>query len=482
VGLLRKSKPHRINLGWKRNAGLVVAGALALTGAAAAAGDQGQPRLVRISTDTTTTPGSQHATQVEPDAAAAGSTVVATFQVGRNFGGSAAAIGYATSTDAGRTWTSGLLPGLTQASTLPGAALAASDPVVAWDALHQRWLIATLVASVGAQSTVTVSGSADGLAWDPHVNAIAYPRNPNLGTALDKEWITCDNTPRSPFYGRCYLAYTDLAHGPDPRNPANNIGIQSSTDGGRTWSTPVLLPVAADFVSPGVQPVVRPNGELVIVFFEDGVVQAIRSTDGGATFASRERVSGLTFHQRPAGPTRLRGFSLPTATVDAAGTVYAAWPDCRFRARCRADDIVWSRSPAPGRWTRPRRVPLGPLGARQFTLPELAADPASRGARTRLALTYYTLNSADCTENTCLLDVYLVTSRTAANRWARPRRLNPRRMHLTWLAQTNSGRMVGDYTGTVFSGRRVVSVHVQARPRVDGSFNEATYAFSLTLP
>ena len=35
-------------------------------------------------------------------------------------------------------------------------------------------------------------------------------------------------------------------------------------------------------------------------------------------------------------------------------------------------------------------------------------------------------------------------------------------MRLTWIAQTNSGRMVGDYTGTVFSGGRIVAVHVQA--------------------
>ena len=42
--------------------------------------------------------------------------------------------------------------------------------------------------------------------------------------------------------------------------------------------------------------------------------------------------------------------------------------------------------------------------------------------------------------------------------------------------------MVGDYTGTVFADKRVVSVHVQARARVGGRFNEATYAFSMNLP
>jgi hypothetical protein len=477
VGLLRKSKPHRINL----LAAALALGAILPVAVQAATAQVPPPRLVRISVDTSDTPGAQHATQVEPDAFAVGSTVVSTFQVGRYFGGSAGAIGFSTSTDAGATWHSGLLPGITQATVPPGPANAASDPVVAYDALHGRWLIAALV-NTETESALYINGSPDGLVWEPPVSAVAYGRNPSTGTSLDKEWITCDNAQASPFRGRCYLAYTDIAHDPDPRKPGSNVGIQSSTDGGLTWSAPVLLPVDADIVSPAVQPVVRPNGELVIVLFEDGVAEAVRSNDGGVTFAPRERISRLVFHQRPVGPTRLRAFSLPTATVDAAGTVYAAWSDCRFRAGCATDDIVWSRSAAPGRWTAPKRVPLVPLRSRaDLVLPELAVDPASRGAQARLALTYYAVSSADCTERSCLLDVYLVTSRTAGTRWTQPRRLNPRRMNLTWLAQTVSGRMVGDYTGTVFAGRRVVSVHVQARARVGGRFNEATYAFSLTL-
>jgi len=428
-----------------------------------------QAALVRISSDASQTGGAQHATEVEPDAAAAGTKVVATFQVGRYFGGGAGAIGFSTSTDAGRSWQAGLLPELTQTSSPPGPATGASDPVVAYDALHGRWLIASLSGFAG-QSVLFVSGSADGLAWDAPATAVAYPEDPIVGTSLDKEWLTCDNGTRSPFRGRCYLVYTDFAHDPDPQHHGS-------------WSPPVLLPVKANSVSPGSQPVVRPNGELVVVFFEDGVVHAVRSNDGGAAFSAPERVSGLAFHERPIVPSRLRAFSLPSATVDGAGTVYATWFDCRFRPGCTADDIVWSRSTAPGRWTAPLRVPLGPLrSATDFVLPDLAIDPSSRGAKAHLALTYHAVSSADCTEANCLLDVYLVTSRRAGARWTRPRRLNPRRMRLGWLAQTSSGRMVGDYVATVFAGRRVVSVNVQAHPPQAGQLNEAVYAFSLTSP
>jgi hypothetical protein len=49
-------------------------------------------------------------TEVEPDTFSNGSTIVAAFQVGRIFDGGACAIGFATSSNNGASWTSGLLP------------------------------------------------------------------------------------------------------------------------------------------------------------------------------------------------------------------------------------------------------------------------------------------------------------------------------------------------------------------------------------
>src|SRR5450755_2673343 len=122
-----------------------------------------QPALTQLSEDTFTDSPSQHATEVEPGAFSYGSTIVTAFQVARIYGGGGADIGFATSTDAGTTWTSGFLPGITIYEG-NGSNSAASDAAVAYDAMHNFWLISTL--PIGANNnTVAVSRSSDGLNW-----------------------------------------------------------------------------------------------------------------------------------------------------------------------------------------------------------------------------------------------------------------------------------------------------------------------------
>src|SRR5215471_3403667 len=84
-----------------------------------------------------------HQTEVEPDTYSNGSTIVATFQVGRVYDGGACAIGFATSTNNGSTWTSGLLPGITK-YTGAGTNDRATDASVAEDARDGEWLISSL--------------------------------------------------------------------------------------------------------------------------------------------------------------------------------------------------------------------------------------------------------------------------------------------------------------------------------------------------
>ena len=180
--------------------------------------------LTRLSTDPFTNTTSQHATEVEPGSFSFGSTVITSFQVGRIHGGGAADIGYAISTDAGLTWNSGLLPGMT---TFQGGGTnsAVSDTNVAYDAKHGVWLISSLPISA-TNIQVAVSRSTDGGAtWS---NPVMVAQGPDL----DKDWMVCDSTATSPHYGNCYMEWDDNGSG-------NLMFMSTSTDGGLTWSTPV---------------------------------------------------------------------------------------------------------------------------------------------------------------------------------------------------------------------------------------------------
>ena len=46
---------------------------------------------------------------------------------------------------------------------------------------------------------------------------------------LDKNWIACDNTPTSPFYGSCYTQLDDFGSG-------NALKMYYSRNGGLTWT------------------------------------------------------------------------------------------------------------------------------------------------------------------------------------------------------------------------------------------------------
>ena len=91
---------------------------------------------VQIAADSFLNPDSQHATLVEPDTFAHGSTIVAAVQAGRFTDGGSSDIAWATSTNGGSTWTSGNLPGTIDQVTPAGPYDRVSDPSVAYDARH----------------------------------------------------------------------------------------------------------------------------------------------------------------------------------------------------------------------------------------------------------------------------------------------------------------------------------------------------------
>jgi hypothetical protein len=389
----------------------------------------------------------QHATIAEPDTFAFGNVVVTAFQAGRFRNGGAVNIGWATSRDGGRSWRTGLLPALTVASQPAGRWQRASDPVVAYDAAHQAWLIASLALTSGEAAAVVVSRSTDGLVWSPPVTVVEAPWRPDL--LLDKEWIVCDSGRASPHRGSCYVAYSDFR--------TLRLEFQASRDGGLTWEPPVASPDDAGRASirgrwaPAPQPVVQPDGDLIVPYYDETRVASIRSSDGGRSFSASVTVGPTTFKPTP----DLRAPPLPSAEVDQSGTVYVVWPDCRPRPLCGFNDLVISRSADGISWSPPTRIPIAPLSSRaDFVIPGLGVDRSRAG---RLAVAYYAYRLG------ALLDAGFIGSSNGGRSWTPPRRLNAQTMRLDWIAQAG-GAMVGDYISTSFVAGRAVSVFAIAAP------------------
>jgi hypothetical protein len=407
----------------------------------------------RLSVDPYTNSDSQHETAVEPDSFANGDTVVAVFQVGRREGGAAANIGTAVSRNGGRSWVRGALRGTTASSTPAGPEIGVSDPAVAWDAVHDVWLVSTLAVE-RSFTHIYVARSTDAVHWSLPVDA-------SDGAVLDKEWIACDNGATSPFRGRCYLEYSD--------DGANTTVSQYSTDGGVTWSTPTV----AGAILVGTQPVIQPNGTLVVVAGDykneqalTGSIVALRSPDGGKTFAPFTVADLQSADNSP-----MRAISLPSVESDTNGTLYATWADCRFVTSCARNDIVLSTSTDGMTWTPATRITSGT----DAFIPGLAADPAHPG---RLAVVYAHFYGS-CGGSACVLGIGVVESRDGGRTWSGAQRLDAQPFSTNWLPHAEGGRMVGDYFSTSFAGGRIVPVFALATTPLKGRFREAIFASSL---
>jgi len=413
-----------------------------------------QVTLTQLSEDTFTDPASQHLSEVEPGTFSWGSTIVTAFQVARIYSGGGADIGFATSTDGGTTWTNGYLPGLT---IYEGNGLndAASDPMVAYDALHTVWLISTL--PIGNNTAVSVSRSTDGINWDNPVPVTT------LGSP-DKNWIVCDNTATSKYYGHCYSEWDDTSQG-------DLIEMSTSTDGGLTWSKET--PTAGHDYGIGGVPVVRPNGKVIVpINGFNGDVIAFSSANGGKSWTRAVNVASDTSHGESG---NLRSAGLVSSAIDAKGKVYVAWSDCRYRTNCAENDIVYSTSTNGTKWTAVQRVPIDATTSTvDHFITGLAIAPGTSGTKAHLALAYYYYPVSNCTVSSCQLYAGFIQSSTAGATWSAPVTLaGP--MQMTWLPNTFSGYMVADYVSVGFASGKAFPVFAVAQAPKGSLLQEAMY-------
>ncbi len=222
--------------------------------------------------------------------------------------------GFFTSFDGGATWIDGQIP--------MRSGNGAGDPSPAFDRKHGVVLMAQLENTGGqggpwvAQGDVSVSRSTDGgRTWSEPVTVFKGTGTgigpANQAVFYDKEWLTVDNHPGSPYYGRAYVVATRFLNAVFGNYAESPIYISWSDDGGLTWTRGKEISgshASCTFQSTGPAnecdedqfgiPAVAPDGTVYVHFINgqnsaawevpfdfDSQIMVVKSTDGGATWS-----------------------------------------------------------------------------------------------------------------------------------------------------------------------------------------------------
>jgi hypothetical protein len=185
-----------------------------------------------------------------------------------------------TSTDKGSSWSVYRLP---QPPGIPGTTFTAlGDPIIATDD-NGNFYYAYLGGVSGSNivGNISVAISQDGIEWS---NGTPININKSITGTTDKEHISVDCSPTSPYYGRVYVVwyefYTDGLH------TGEGLNIAWSNDKCKTWSKPVPLGQGDNF-----QEIKTNSKGDIFVSFTDSYSygqELLVSTDGGKTFSQKK--------------------------------------------------------------------------------------------------------------------------------------------------------------------------------------------------
>lgn len=422
---------------------------------------------LQLSTDLYSQSQGQYQTEVEPGAYAFGSTIVTALQAGRFSDDGSANIGWATTNDGGMTWKSGFLPGTTRLAG--GSYDRITDPTVTFDALHNTWMIGSVAfvyTSGGiAAPVVLVNLSTDGgLTWS---RPIAVD-NVGFHGYLDKDWVDCDNTASSPYYGHCYAVWDDY-------DRSNLMEMSTSTDGGRSWGSVLTTTDGVSGLDAGM--LIQPDGRVIVPILSKSqtAISVYTSTNGGVRW---NRSITITSAYSYASTAYYQDHILLSAAMDGSGKLYFVWIDCRFEAHCRGNDLVMTTSLDGVTWQAVQRIPLAAVGSGiNYYINGLGADAATASNQAHLGLAFYSY-SPSCGSD-CPLYVSFSSSTDGGKSWSANKQLaGP--MYASWLPRGNN--KVGDYISTVFANGRAFPIFEIAQALSGGHLNEATYTIAGGLP
>ncbi|MFO7614261.1 MAG: T9SS type A sorting domain-containing protein [Bacteroidales bacterium] len=269
---------------------------------------------------------------------------------------------YYYSTDAGYTWTHGIL--FSAQYGVWGDPVLICDTTGAFYFFHLsnppggNWIDRIVCQKVDSIGGTWTDGNYMGL---------------NGTKAQDKEWAAVDWKNNN-----IYVTWTQFdQYGSSNPEHFSDIMFSKSTDGGMTWSPALRINevsgdcIDSDNTTEGAVPCVGPNGEIYVAWAGPVGLVFDRSLDQGETWLDNDIfVSDIPGGWDYSIPGIFRANGLPVTTCDTSGgphhgTIYINWTDQRNGTD---DTDVWLVKSTDGgdTWSQPVRVNDDPPGKHQF--------------------------------------------------------------------------------------------------------------------
>lgn len=282
-------------------------------------------------------------------------------------------VGAYVSFDGGRSWS---------APVVSLGAPRANDPTCAYGPGGVAYFTHKLKQTQGPSDLdrLAVHRSLDGgRTWEPM----------NLGPqTTDRPWIAFDDRPEAGKWGRLFVSYNYHVHSESaPLNHKqpdflNAVSLQSSSDGGRTFTTFAMRALFGDSLHPFRQPgmggtVVLSDGTPLLLYSHDqgggpnpatgktmvaaSSLMVGRSIDGGETLEPIHKVADIqTSYNKPNTRTVTATIAADRSASRFHDRVYVAWGDVRSG---RTEIMLSSSSDRGVTWSAPVKVSDAPPGA-----------------------------------------------------------------------------------------------------------------------
>jgi hypothetical protein len=211
-----------------------------------------------------------------------------------------------------------------------------------------------------------------GVTWDAPAFVVAT----NDATLFhDKESIAVD-----PVSGAVYVTWTRVTFDAGGEYDSSPIYLARSTDRGHTWSTPRAVSPPSHPYDQSSHPLVGKDGAVHVVYQSSPLdwsgpseVLVQTSTDGGSTFSGPVLVAKEADLPGALPGEAYRVDSSPWAAVNpVTGTIHVVWSDYGAGV---ADALASASIDQGATWSAPVRVNDNPAGSAQNIMPTVACGP-----------------------------------------------------------------------------------------------------------